>query len=78
MPIRGKISRPTEFNTKTVLNETAVSSSRASMIGQTAAMALPPQIAVPAEMRKAELNGTERQRPRNIPTAMATTIPTPV
>ena len=42
------MSSATEFSTNTVPRETAISSSDAFAIGPTAAMALPPQIAVPA------------------------------
>lgn len=48
-PIAGNASKATEFSTKTVPSETAISSSLALVIGATAAMALPPQIAVPVE-----------------------------
>ena len=62
----------------TVLRETAVSSSSAFTTGDTAAMALPPQMAVPAEMRKAELNGTDKKRPTARPRAIAAVTPTAV
>ena len=51
----GKASRATEFSTNTVPSETAISSSLALVMGATAAMALPPQMAVPAEMRNETL-----------------------
>ena len=47
----GKISNATEFSTKMVPSETAICSSLAPVIGPTAAIALPPQIAVPVEIR---------------------------
>src|ERR1017187_4004518 len=50
-PIAGNASRAIELSTKTVPNETAISSSVALDMGATAAIALPPQMAVPAEMR---------------------------
>ena len=57
----GNVSNATEFNTKIVPNETDISSSVAPVIGPTAAMALPPQIAVPVEMRNAGRSGTANQ-----------------
>ncbi len=58
VPITGKVSNATELRTKTVPSETAICSSLASVIGATAAIALPPQIAVPAEIRKDVLCST--------------------
>ena len=49
----GKVSSATEFSTKTVPSDTDISSSVAPVIGPTAAIALPPQIAVPVEIRNA-------------------------
>src|ERR1039458_5181432 len=57
-PIAGNVSSATEFNTKIVPSETDISSSVAPVIGPTAAMALPPQIAVPAAIRDAGRGGT--------------------
>ena len=50
-PIIGKVSEAIEFRTKTVPSETAISSWLALVIGAIAAITLPPQIAVPADMR---------------------------
>ncbi len=50
MPNFWKIKSATAFKTKTIPNATEVCLLLAFKIGATAAMALPPQIAVPAEM----------------------------
>ena len=50
-PSNGKIKRAIEFKMKIVPSEIAISSSPAPTIGATAAIALPPQIAVPVEIR---------------------------
>jgi len=50
-PIDGKINSAMELRMNTVPSETAISSSLACRIGPTAAIALPPQIAVPVEIR---------------------------
>src|SRR5271167_1096761 len=52
-PIAGKVSSAIELSRKIVPSETDISSSVAPTIGPTAAIALPPQIAVPVEMRNA-------------------------
>src|SRR5690348_9298854 len=52
-PMGGKISRATELRTKIVPSDTAICSSLAPVMGPTAAIALPPQMAVPVEIRKA-------------------------
>ena len=70
----GKVSSATEFSTKIVPSETDISSSVAPVIGPTAAMALPPQIAVPVEMRNAGRDGTEISLPSSVPTSMAKAI----
>ena len=57
----GNINRATEFSMKIVPSDTAISCSSASMIGPTAAIALPPQIAVPADIRKETVCSTARQ-----------------
>ena len=69
-PMAGKASRATELNTKTVPSETAISSSEALEMGPTAAMALPPQIAVPAEIRKPEMRPTPKILPSRTPMSM--------
>jgi hypothetical protein len=51
VPIAGNASKATELSRNTVPRETAISSSLALVMGAIAAMALPPQIAVPAVMR---------------------------
>ena len=50
--------RATELSRNTVPMETLISSWSAPVMGATAAMALPPQIAVPAEIRKDALPAT--------------------
>ena len=50
-PIGGKMKSAIELRMKTVPSETDISSSLAPMTGPTAAIALPPQIAVPEEIR---------------------------
>src|SRR5215469_7827594 len=67
VPIAGNRNRATEFRIKTALSETAISSSLASAIGPTAAMALPPQIAVPAAIRKADFVPTRMRYPSPSP-----------
>lgn len=47
----GKTKRATALSTKIVASEREVSFSSESITGATAAMALPPQMAVPAEIR---------------------------
>ena len=49
--IEGKITNAMEFNKKITPKETAMSFSGASITGATAAIALPPHIAVPEEIR---------------------------
>ena len=63
----GKVSSATEFNTKIVPSETDISSSVAPMMGPTAAIALPPQIAVPVEMRNAGRGRTDISLPSSGP-----------
>src|SRR5271157_2417599 len=53
-PMAGKVSSAIELSRKIVPSETDISSSVAPTIGPTAAIALPPQIAVPVEMRNAD------------------------
>src|SRR5881394_3981050 len=50
-PISGKMNNAIELRMNTVPRETDISSSLAPITGPTAAMALPPQIAVPDEIR---------------------------
>lgn len=50
-PVSGKRRRAAELRVKTVVKATAISSSFAFRTGAIAAMALPPQMAVPNEMR---------------------------
>src|SRR5271169_4637513 len=52
-PMVGKVSSATEFSRKIVPSETDISSALAPTIGPRAAIALPPQIAVPVEIRNA-------------------------
>ena len=59
-----------EFRMKTAPSDTAISSSFASAIGPTAAMALPPQIAVPAAMRNEDFLLTWIRYPRPRPTSI--------
>ena len=58
-----------EFNIKIVPRDTEISSSSASITGATAAIALPPQIAVPADIKFDVLSFTLRSLPRKNPTA---------
>ena len=71
VPIAGNVSKATEFSTKTVPSETAISSWLALVIGATAAMALPPQMAVPAEMRNEILCFTSKSLPSHQPKSKA-------
>src|SRR5664279_668543 len=77
-PIAGKVSRATEFSMKTVPSETDISSSVAPTTGPTAAIALPPQIAVPVEIRKEGRGCTATNLPIAVPTIRAKAIPTAV
>ena len=49
--MKGNAINAIELRMKIVPSETAISSSSAPVMGEIAAMALPPQIAVPAEIR---------------------------
>jgi hypothetical protein len=71
VPIKGNTSSATEFNTNTVPMETAISSSLAPEIGATAAIALPPQIAVPVEIRNEMRRLTFSSLPSPHPSSMA-------
>src|SRR5664279_6634504 len=75
-PIAGKVSSATELSMKIVPNETDISSSVAPTTGPTAAMALPPQIAVPVEIRKDARGFTATNLPITVPTIRAKAIPT--
>jgi len=66
-PSGGKIRSAMEFKIKMVPSEIAISSSLASMMGPTAAMALPPQIAVPVEIRIDAVLFTRKRRPSRSP-----------
>ena len=77
-PIVGNVSKATEFSTKMVPSETDISSSVAPVIGPTAAMALPPQIAVPVEMRNAGRLSTRNHLPSSVPRAIAKAMLTAV
>src|SRR5580658_3554 len=70
-PKGGNIKSAMEFRIKTVPSETAVSSWSACMIGATAAIALPPQIAVPTVIRVDAVLFTPRYRPASNPAANA-------
>ncbi len=74
-PIGGNASSAIAFSTKIVPSETAISSSLASTSGPIAAMALPPQIAVPVAIRNADFVRTRSSAPRPIPAASAKAIP---
>ena len=67
-----------EFNTKTVPSDTASSCSSASRIGAIAAIALPPQMAVPAVIRNDELPRTSNSLPSARPKISAKEIPSAV
>ena len=57
-----------------VPSETDISSSVAPVIGPTAAIAEPPQMAVPVAIRKAGVERTFKIFPSNIPTIKAKAI----
>src|ERR1700752_2273628 len=69
-PTSGKRKSATELRMKTAPSETAISSSLASAMGPTAAMALPPQMAVPAAMRNEDLFLTWMRYPSPSPSRM--------
>lgn len=66
-PIAGKMSSAAAFSVKTVAMESVVSSSSASMMGAIAAIALPPQIAVPEDMRYELLRESLKALPSRTP-----------
>src|SRR5580765_7097393 len=66
-PTTGNRNSAMELRMKTVPRETAISSSLASAIGATAAMALPPQIAVPAAIKNEDFLLTRMRYPRASP-----------
>ena len=70
-PIGGNNISATEFNTNTVPSETAISSSFASSTGPIAAIALPPQIAVPKLISSDCVFPTCSILPNNTPTLSA-------
>ena len=63
-----------ELSRNTVPMPTLISSSEASRMGATAAMALPPQIAVPTVTRMLALWETRKNRPRISPADMLPVI----
>src|SRR5215472_948323 len=77
-PTKGNKNRAIAFRMNTVPRETAMSWSSASRTGPMAAIALPPQIAVPTEIRRDGVRSTESARPRKRPQATAKLIPTSV
>src|SRR5438046_956182 len=77
-PIGEKISSATEFKIKIVPSDTAISSSSACRIGPIAAMALPPQMAVPAVIKNDELPRTCKSLPSARPVRSAKEIPSAV
>ena len=77
-PMAGKVSSAIELSRKIVPSETDISSSVAWTMGPTAAIALPPQIAVPVEMRNDGVVWTANSLPSNVPTTMAKAMPTAV
>src|SRR5947209_1497805 len=77
-PITGKRNSAAAFRMNTVPKETAMSSSLASSTGPTAAIALPPQMAVPTEIKSAGVRSTENHLPSSSPEIMAKVIPAAV
>src|SRR3974390_3813211 len=78
VPIAGKVNKATEFSRKIVPSETDISSSVAPSTGATPAMALPPHIAVPVEIRNEARGRTFTNLPRTVPTIRANPTPTAV
>lgn len=74
-PITGNSSKAPEFSIKIVARAAAVSSFFDLIIGAIAAMALPPQIAVPKETRTRTPELVANHCPRRCPAAMVMTIP---
>ena len=62
-PIAGNRINATELSRNTTPSDTEISFSEASTAGATAAIALPPQIAVPEATRCDDLRGIRSQRP---------------
>ena len=73
---RGKISRAAALRTNTVARATDVASLRAPITGAAAAIALPPQMAVPTAMSVAVSSATRIWRPSQRPSASAPAMPT--
>jgi hypothetical protein len=67
-----------ELRMKTVPSETAISSALACTIGPIAAIALPPQMAVPVEIKYAVVPRTKRNFPISVPASNANPIPNAV
>src|SRR5437763_13328530 len=78
IPITGKMRSAMELRMKTVPSDTDISSSFAPTIGPTAAIALPPQMAVPVEIKNDGVLFTCSSFPRHIPMACVAVIPTAV
>gem|GEM_PF-2298267 len=72
-PIQGKTTSATAFKINTVIRATAISSSRAFITGAVAAIALPPQIAVPTETNAVVRFGRRNKCPQYHPAANVTT-----
>ena len=68
-PISGNTNKAIALSTKTVPRATDISSASASIVGPTAAIALPPQIAVPDEIRAEVLAYTHSHLPTRYPSA---------
>src|SRR5947208_5686253 len=74
LPITGNRINAAEFKMKTVAREIDISSLLASTTGPTAAIALPPQIAVPTAMRKQLVALTLKILPKARPPSMTKLI----
>src|SRR5262249_41649705 len=67
-----------EIKIKTAPSETDISSSLAPTTGPTAAIALPPQIAVPTEINSAGVRSTFSHRPSATPRIIVAAMPSAV
>src|SRR5262245_51571394 len=74
LPMIGKVSSAQALRVKTAPSDTDISSSLAPTLGPMAAMALPPQIAVPTEMSSAVILFTPSEHPNQTPKATVTAM----
>ena len=77
-PMGGKMNSATAFRMNTVASETVIDSARAPIAGPTAAIALPPQMLVPAVIKNEVCSSTFSARPNSTPKVNVSAIPATV